>query len=100
MASEWLDCVTPFIYSYGLYQERNTLYAKKVLPYISNWLFFKTPDQLEDFRVGGRDFAYFVGRLPIWWPKILAWTGIASLVCLAMLCVNSLMEIVPTKTIK
>ncbi len=92
MASEWMDVIAPYIHSYGLYADRNERYRSKVLPYVSNLLFFKDASALEGFAAGGKPFWYFVSQLPLWWPKILAWTAIISLVCLAMLCINMLMR--------
>lgn len=88
MASEWIDVITPYIYSYGLFPERDVRY--NVLPYLHDWLFFRTDDGLLDFKVGGKSFVYFWAHLPLWWPKILAWTGIITLVSFAMLCINAL----------
>ena len=92
MASEWLDVVNPYIYSYGLFHERNLRYDTYILPYVSDWLFFKPGQLPEGFGGGGKPFALFVSQLPIWWPKIFAWTLIVTLVCTAMLCINALMR--------
>jgi hypothetical protein len=92
MASEWMDVIGPRIYSYAVYEERNPRYATKILPSVSEWLFFKTDEGLKGFASGSKPFSYFWAQLPVWWPKIIAWTVVASLVCLAMLCVNSLMR--------
>jgi hypothetical protein len=94
MASEWMDVINPYIYSYGLYADRNSQYGSKILPYVSHWLFFSADDaaNLSDFKAGGKPPWYFLSRLYLWWPKIFAWTLIAGLVCFAFLCVNSLMR--------
>ncbi len=92
MSSEWMDTINPYIHSYGLFAERNSSYRTEVLPYVSEWLFFKSDADLKDFAVGGKPVWYFWGRMYLWWPKIIAWTTIAGLVCIAMLCVNSLMR--------
>ncbi len=92
MASEWMDVIAPYIHSYGLFADRNERYRSKVLPYVSDWLFFKDAKELEAFGAGGKPFRFFVSQLHLWWPKIFAWTAIISLVCLAMLCINMLMR--------
>lgn len=90
MASEWTDNIHPYIYSYGLFPHRDT--QSYVLPYISDWLFFKSPHgPLEGFALGGRSTAYFWAHLGPWWPKIFAWTLIAGLAAFSMLCINALM---------
>jgi hypothetical protein len=92
MASEWMDVINPYIYSYGLYADQNPHYQTKVLPYVSHWLFFTSKKGLSGFRDGGHGFSYFAAHIYLWTPKILAWTAISGLTCVAMLCVNSLMR--------
>lgn len=92
MASEWMDVINPYIHSYGVFAAQDERYRTKVLPYVSDLLFFKSDEGLQDFRVGGKSFGYFLSRLHLWWPKIIAWTVIAGLVCFAFLCINSLMR--------
>ncbi len=91
MASEWLDVVAPNIYSYGLFADRNPRYQTYVLPYVRDWLFFKSADGLTAFGGGGKP-GLFLSELGMWLPKIFAWTGIVSLVGFAMLCINSLLR--------
>ena len=91
MASEWMDVINPYIYSYGLFADQSERF-RKVLPFLSSTLFFKSDAGLTDFKAGGKTFEYFAAHLDIWWPKIIAWTVIAGLVGFAMLCINSLMR--------
>ncbi len=92
MASEWMDCICPYMYSYGLFKDRNSNYGTKILPYVSQWLFFKDDTGLKDFAAGSKPVWFFVSQLHLWWPKIIAWTILAGLVCMAMLCISSLMR--------
>ncbi|HEY3329000.1 MAG TPA: DUF6785 family protein [Capsulimonadaceae bacterium] len=91
MASEWVDVTHPYIYSYAA-----TFFPEPkqyVLPYISEWLFFKSgKGSLEGFMYGGRSVAYFWSHLGPWWPKILGWTTITGLAAFAMLCINALVQ--------
>ncbi|MDQ2686443.1 MAG: hypothetical protein M3Y28_01090 [Armatimonadota bacterium] len=89
MASEWIDDITPYIYSYGLFPDRDR--RANVLPYLNHWLFFTSDLGWDDFKTGGKSFDYFWAHLGPWWPKIAAWTGLVSLISLAMLCINALM---------
>src|SRR5437870_3483809 len=70
MASEWMDVIQPYIYSYAVFTDRDTRYKDKMLPYLSGWLFFKSDAGLKDFAGGGERFPYFLSHLGIWWPKI------------------------------
>src|SRR5512142_2639032 len=94
MASEWMDVINPYIYSYAVFASRNDAYKTHVLAFVSHYLFFTLDDvpKLKDFAAGGKPFWYFWLHLGMWWPKIIAWTLIAGLVCFAMLCINSLMR--------
>jgi hypothetical protein len=92
MASEWMDVISPYIHTYGVFADRDQRYKTKVLPYISEWLFFTSDEGLKDFATGGKPLRYMLSSLGIWWPKIIAWTIVAGLVCMAFLCVNSLMR--------
>ena len=92
MASEWMDLTCHDMYAYGVYADRSAAYRSKILPYVRDWLFFTSDRGLEDFRAGGKTFGYFCRHLGIWWPKIIAWTIVTGLVCMAMLAVNSLMR--------
>jgi len=92
MASEWIDVVHPVIFSYGLFADRSERYSVRVLPHVSDWLFFKSREGLEDFATGGWGVGHALSRLPMWLPKIGAWTLIVSLAAVAMLCVNALMR--------
>jgi hypothetical protein len=92
MASEWLDVIGPRIYSYAVFAERNPRYATKALPYLSEFLFFTEKDApaLKAFASGGKPWSQFIADLPLWLPKIGAWTLIVGLISLAMLCINTL----------
>ncbi len=90
MASEWIDIIHPYIYSYGAFPHQDVQHD--VLPYISDLLFFKSAHgPLAGFAEGGKTFGYFWAHLGPWWPKILAWTLLTTIVCFAMLCINMLM---------
>lgn len=89
MASEWMDVVHPYIYSYGLFPHDTV--QRQVLPYLSDWLFFTNGrDGLDGFVTGGKTFGFFLAHLGPWWPKIWAWTGLITLISFAMLCLNAL----------
>lgn len=92
MASEWMDVVAPTIYSFAAFSDTTPRYERYVLPYVSDWLFFKDAAPLRNFIAGGKPFALFLAELPVWWPKIIAWTVLVSLISIAMLCINALMR--------
>lgn len=94
ICAEWMTCINPYIHSYAMFAAQDTRFKDKVLPYAHPW-FFVPVDQIAkftDYRYGGRDFAYFWHHLPLWWVYITSWTVVVTLVCLAMLCINSLMR--------
>ncbi len=94
MCAEWMWVVNPYIHSYALFAANNTRYEKYVLPYAHPWFFIQLKDAAKyvDYKNGGFTFAYFWAQLPLWAPFILSWTLLITLVCVAMLCLNSLMR--------
>ena len=92
MSAEWMDMVAPQVYGFAIYQEENSHFKTRVLPYISDLLFFKDPALLKDFHDGGKPFSVFLAALPLWMPKVLMWTGLLGLLTGAMLCISSLLR--------
>ncbi len=94
ICAEWTGVINPTIHSFALFESSDTRFKDKVLPYVGHWLFvpLKDADKYIDYRNGGQDFGHFLTRLPLWWGYILGWTLIVTLVCTAMLCINSLMR--------
>ncbi|MDX1931034.1 MAG: DUF6785 family protein [Capsulimonadales bacterium] len=92
MSGEWMDMFAPQIYGFGAYSETNAQYRERLLPVLSDLLFLKDPAALKDFRDGGKSFAFFLSQLPLWWPKIGAWTAFITLLSTAMLCINALLR--------
>ncbi len=94
MCAEWMIVINPAIHSYALFASSESRYASLINPYASRWFFIPVSDiaKFKDYRNGGFGFSYFVGHLGLWWPYILSWTTLVTLVCTAMLCINSLMR--------
>lgn len=94
VCAEWMSVITPYIHSYALYRSSDSRFDRHMNPYISDWFFIPVKDAMlyEDYRYGGFNFAYFLTKLPLWWRYIGAWTLLLTLICTAMLCVNSLMR--------
>ena len=94
ICAEWLMVIQPYIYSFAMFKDGDTRIDRFITPYAHPW-FFMPPEmasKLEDFRNGGRNFTYFLTKLPLWLPFIASWTVLVSLVGGAMLCINSLMR--------
>jgi hypothetical protein len=94
ICAEWMSVIQPYIHSYALYRDGDSRFDRYVNPYIHPW-FFVTPDKagmFEDYRNGGFGFRYALSKLPLWWVYIASWTVLVALVCLAMLCINTLMR--------
>ena len=93
MSGEWLDTIAPQIYGYAVFQDRNPRMGERVLPYVSDLFFFKDPEPLREFANGGKDFRVFwAALLPLWLPKVAAWTAVFSLLATAMLCISALLR--------
>jgi hypothetical protein len=94
MCAEWMMVINPYIHSYALFRSSDTRFDKYILPHAHPWFFVQVADadKYVDFQNGGYTFSYFLTKLPLWLPFITSWTVLVTLVCLAMLCINSLMR--------
>jgi hypothetical protein len=92
MSGEWMDLLAPQIYGYGVFQDRNPRIPERMLPYLSELFFFKDAAPLKEFADGSKSFAFFWSQLPMWLPKIGAWTFVLMLLTTAMLCINALLR--------
>jgi hypothetical protein len=92
IASEWVGNINPLISAYALFQQNDRNFAAYILPHVPDFLFFKDPTVLADYKTGGFGWQRFVERLPLWTTPVLAWTLFVCLLAGAMLCINSLMR--------
>jgi hypothetical protein len=94
LCAEWMTTIQPYIHSYALYAENDTRFDKHVNPFTHPWFFIQKADaaKFTDYRNGGFTLPHIVASLHLWWPYIASWTVLVTLVCLAMLCLNSLMR--------
>ncbi len=94
IGAEWMNTINPQIYSYALYGANNTTYTNKMLPYLSKWLVIPMKDapKFKDFKIGGFGLHYTLIHLHLWGRYIVGWTVIVTIICFAMLCINSLMR--------
>ncbi|HLK55437.1 MAG TPA: DUF6785 family protein [Chthonomonadaceae bacterium] len=94
ICAEWMTVINPYIHSYALFKDSDPKFEKYVLPYAHPWFFVQPQDadKFTDYRNGGFRFPYFLAHLHLWWVYIVSWTVLITLVCTAMLCINSLMR--------
>lgn len=94
ICAEWMTVINPAIHSYAVYADTESSFREHILPFIHPWFFVPPKDvpQLQDYRNGGFGFTFFLQHLNFWWIFITSWTVLITLVCLAMLCINSLMR--------
>jgi len=92
VCGEWMDMIVPQVYGYAIYADTNPRIADRILPFVSEWLFFKDPAQLKDFRSGGKGFDVFWSQLPMWLPKVGMWTLFLMLLTGTMGAVNTLLR--------
>jgi len=90
VCGEWMDMIVPQVYGYAIYADTNPRYTDRILPHLSDLLFFRDGALLKDFREGGKPFAVFADALPIWLPKVGMWTVFLSLLVASMGAVNHL----------
>lgn len=94
ICAEWMVVINPYIHSYALFSDENVRFDKYINPYSSPWFFIQKADveKFKDFSNGGQTFRYFLAHLYLWRRFIFSWTLLVTLVCTAMLCINSLMR--------
>ncbi|HLV81547.1 MAG TPA: DUF6785 family protein [Chthonomonadaceae bacterium] len=94
ICAEWMGVINPYIHSYALYHKQDSHFDQYVNPYTSPWFFIQVKDagKYQDYANGGYRFPYFLAHLHLWWIFIASWTALVTLICLAMLCINSLMR--------
>jgi len=94
ICAEWMVVINPYIHSYALFHDENTRFDTYINPSSSPWFFIQSAetDKFKDYSTGGHNFAYALSHMHLWARFIFSWTVLVSLVCLAMLCINSLMR--------
>jgi hypothetical protein len=94
ICAEWMWVITPYIHSYAVYRDSDSRFDRYMIPYMSDWFFVPPKDArlFDDYRDGGHDLFYFFSKLPLWGRYIGSWTFLLTLICTAMLCINSLMR--------
>ncbi len=94
ICSEWMTVINPYIHSYALFHDENTRFDTYINPNSSPWFFIQRSQAANflDYKTGGHSFGYFWSHLHLWSRFILSWTVLITLVCTAMLCINSLMR--------
>jgi hypothetical protein len=90
MSAEWMDNISPLIYSYALFADPNNRFSTLVTPYVSSYFFIKDKSLLPGFREGGHGVSYMAAHFQPWVVPVLMWTLWASLIVLAMLFICSL----------
>ena len=94
ICAEWMTVINPYIHAYALYHGQDTRFDKYINPYTNPWFFIpvEDADKYTAYRNGGYGFRHFLTQLPLWWRYIFSWTVLVTLICGAMLCINSLMR--------
>src|SRR5262249_10142502 len=59
---------------------------------VPDFLFIKDPAAIAEFKYGGHDLLYFARHVRPWVMPVLSWTALVSLLAVAMVCINPLMQ--------
>lgn len=89
---EWLMNANSAIHFIPYHEAGDPTIKNYFLPHVPDWLALKTLEPVRDMAGGGKDMAYVASKMPLFFPKYLAWGAIFCSACLAMLCINSLMR--------
>ena len=74
MSGEWMDMLAPPCTALRSTHPTTRATAPTSCPTVHDWFFFRDPAPLKEFGEGGKTFGFFLSQLPMWWPKIGAWT--------------------------
>ncbi len=92
VSAEWSWVQHSAIHMFPVAAESNPVAKSHMLAHLPDWLAIKDLRQVEDMTTGGHGMAYTAQKLPIYFPKYLAWGALLCSVCFACLCINSLMR--------
>ncbi len=92
MSAEWMNVVAALWHSFALYADQNETYRNRVIPHLTEWLFFREGDAIREYAIGGNPFPYVLTKLGVWAPIFLGWIGLFGSAAMAMLCLNALMR--------
>lgn len=92
ISGEWMFLNMTYVHVFAGFTDREPSYAQHFLPNLPEFLYFKDPDQINDYIAGGNGFWYFLTRFDIWAPKIAMWTLLYGAITISLLSVNMLMR--------
>jgi hypothetical protein len=92
IGTEWTGQMHPAISEFPFRKDTSNLAKDYMIKQLPDWLIIKDKAVVEDIEGGGKSLMYTVHKLPQLLPKYFAWGGLFALVCLGMLCINSLMR--------
>lgn len=92
VAGEWTSMQWPSVYGIPFQARTNPLYRDQIIKNLPDWATIKDLDSIRNMEGGGKDMAFALSKLPIFFPVMAAWGIIMLSVCFAMICINSLMR--------
>ena len=92
IGTEYTNVMHPAIIQYPFQKDTTPIARDYMLKQLPDWLIIKDKALVGDMEGGGKSLMYTVHKLPVLFPKYCAWGGLFALVCLGMLCINSIMR--------
>lgn len=92
VAGEWVSLGQPLIYNIPFNAKNNDTFKNYLAKQMPDWLVVKDLTDVQDMEGGGKGFAYVLGKMPLFLPKILGWSALSLSLLFAMQCINSLMR--------
>jgi hypothetical protein len=92
VSGEWTFLNMQYVHVFAGYPNLDPKYESVFLKHLPEAFYFKDSAEVRDFIAGGRGYLYFLTRMDLWLPKLLAWTALYSLITVGLLCINSLMR--------
>ncbi len=92
VGAEWAWVGHSAYHMFPIAAETNPTVRDVVLPNMPDWLAVKDLEAVRDMAGGGHGMSYVAGKLPMYLPRYAAWGILYVSICLACLCINSLMR--------
>ena len=89
---EWLHAMNTTIHQLPHLENTDPNVKNYLVPQMPEWLAFHDLAPVKDMAGGGKGVDYVLGKLPLFFPKYVAWGVMLISACLGMLCINSLMR--------
>ncbi|GIV01589.1 MAG: hypothetical protein KatS3mg015_0419 [Fimbriimonadales bacterium] len=92
VSGEWTFLNMQYVHVFAGFPNLDPRHESVFLKHLPEIFYFHDTEAVRDYVSGGRGYLYFLSRMDLWLPKLLAWTALYTLITVSLLCINSLMR--------